>query len=84
MTKDNLKDEPANSTNTVLGAVNISGRTQKQQESVEAKLLKQGSLWGRFEILHKYVFTRKEFNQVRKAQEIILRHKEKRMKLVNT
>ena len=67
----------------MLGAVNIVGRTQNQQEKVEAKLLKQGSLWGRFEILHKYVFTRKEFNQVKKAQGIILRHKEKRMKLVD-
>lgn len=66
-----------------MNALNICGRTQKQQDKVEQQLLKEGSLWGRFDILHTYVFTKKEVNQVKKAQEIIFNYEKKRMNLVN-
>lgn len=72
MKKDNLE----------FSSINICGRTKKQQDKVEEKLLKQGSLWGKFDILHDYVFTRKEFNQVRRANELIFRHENKRMSLL--
>ena len=61
----------------LLGTVNLSGRTQKQQENIELRLLKEGSLWGRLDILHKYIFTRKELNCVKKAKGVIEQHKVK-------
>ena len=62
---------------TMLGTVNLCGRTQKQQENVEEKLLKAGSLWPKFDVLHKFIFTRKELNGVEKAKAIIEQHKVK-------
>lgn len=56
---------------------NLSGRTQKQQEAVECKLKKQGSLWGNFEILHQFIFTRKELNKVERAKKTLRFHKKK-------
>ena len=62
--------------------LNIIGRTKIQQEKKEAKLLKQGSLWPKFKIFDFYVFSRKELNDVKKAQKIIANHKEKRSALL--
>lgn len=61
----------------LLGTVNLSGRTKKQQEGIETKLLKAGSLWGKIDCLHKYIFTRKELNGVKRAKEVIDNHKQK-------
>lgn len=73
---ENTKNE-SNVLYTMLGTVNLCGRTQKQQENIESKLLKAGSLWPRFDVLHGFIFTRKELNEVKRAKEIIEQYKSK-------
>jgi hypothetical protein len=50
---------------------NLFGRTQKQQDKIEAKLLSEGSLWPQLDILHKFIFTRKELNAVKRAKRVL-------------
>lgn len=76
-TKNVSKEQKGNDANRVLSAFNLCGRTQKQQEKTEVKLLKDGSLWPKFDVLHKFIFTRKELNAVRKANIVIEQHKVK-------
>ena len=73
---ENTKKE-SNVLYTMLGTVNLCDRTQKQQENIEDKLLKAGSLWPRFDVMHRFIFTRKELNDVKKAKAIIDQHKSK-------
>ena len=75
--KDNKTAEIKPELYTLLGVVNLCGRTQKQQEKIERRLIKKGSLWGEIPCLHKFIFSRKELNQVKRAKTIIDNHKTK-------
>jgi len=50
---------------------NLLRRTKKQQEKIDADLLAKGSLWPQLEILYKFIFTRKELNEVARAKRIL-------------
>lgn len=56
---------------------NLIGRTQKQQIALDAKLKKRGCLWGKIDILHQFIFTRKELNAIKRAKLLIKNHRAK-------
>ena len=62
---------------------NLVERTQKQQEAVDRRLERQGSLWPRFPIQYQFVFTKKELNQVKKASKTLEEFKKKKLELIN-
>lgn len=57
----------------MLMNVNIIGRTKHEQNQVERELKAKGSLWPRLDILHRYPFTKEEFEKAETARAIVAR-----------
>lgn len=57
--------------------INLLGYTLHQQAKKDKELQQQGSLWGRFPILYKFDFTKKELGKVEQARKTIEDFKKK-------
>lgn len=60
-----------------MDKLNLIGRTEAEQKEVERIELEKGSLWGTWDFMHIYIFTKKEFDLVKKARKILKKHKQK-------
>lgn len=70
-----------NRTGNPVKMYNLSGRTEKQQSAVDAKLKRHGCLWGNIPILYEFIFTRTELNAVERAKQTLKNHRAKLYRL---